>query len=278
MGDIAIITDSCAEFPPGVPERYGIIVLSHTIRIGAMDYVEGQGVSKEALRAALRSEGRAVTSAVNPDTFLRTYENTIGRGGQVMAVCLPPRFSCTLQNAHIARDMCSRPDAIHIFDSKAIGAGLGRLVVTAAQLAGQGAAVAQIRAELDSLRQKMYMALWLGDLSAILQGGRVASILSRYRPTLGIHPILTLAPDGAPKLHRLTRTMAHGIDHLTEMIVARGWPPGEVLGISHYDNPDGAIRLQQRIQGRLGDVPTEILEGGNLLYVHFGAGSLMFSI
>lgn len=279
MRSIAVIAETSAELPLSLQQQLEIVMLPHTLHLNSVEYIEGENIDPGQLRALIRAnQGSLTTSAVNPGTFLKVFNEAISRGQQVLAICLPPRFSCTIQNAVIARDICASPQNVHIFDGRTIGFNLGKLAVAAAQLCDRGLAVHEIIPQLNAFRRAMFSAAWLADFSAVASGGRVTDILKRYNSLLQIQPVMGLTPEGNPVLHRLTRTLSQGIDCLIDLAAGRGIGPNDVLCIGHLENQEGAARLLTRVRERWKDVPVVVLEGGNLLYIHMGAGVVSLSI
>jgi len=277
----AIVSESSCSLPKSLQDQYHIRVVPHSININGQEYVEGINISEVDLRKLLHANtGRVTTSAVNPRLLAETFESILRQDRSVIFIGLPPRFSCTLQNAQIARQMCSRPEQIFIYDGKCIGINLGKLAMAASQLAESGRAPDFIFGQLDLLRQRMASVLWANDMSAIVNNGRADDLLRRFASVINIQPVLALTPEGAPQLIRLTRTLAQGIDALIDFVRQRGLAPGEVLCVGHFDAPAAAAQLAAKAREQLGTGPEQIviLEGGNLLYLHLGAGSLSISI
>jgi DegV family protein with EDD domain len=275
----AIVSESSCSLPKLLQEQFQIKVMPHSVNINGQEYIEGINISDSDLRKLLHANtGRVTTSAVNPKLLAETFESILRQNRSVIFVGLPPRFSCTLQNAQIARQMCSIPERIFIYDGKCIGINLGKLAMAASQLAASGRSPDFIFSQLDQMRQRMAFTLWARDMSAIVNNGRANDLLSRFASIINIQPVLTLAPDGTPQLIRLTRTLAQGIDTMVDLVRARGMAPGEVLCIGHFEAPAAAAQLEARLRKQLGIEQIVVLEGGNLLYLHLGAGSVSISI
>lgn len=279
LNNPAIVSESSCSLPKSLQDQFYIRVLPHSVNINGQEYIEGINISDADLRKLLHANtGRVTTSAVNPRLLAETFESILRQDRSVIFVGLPSRFSCTLQNAQIARNMCSCPEHIFIYDGKCIGINLGKLAIAASQLADSGRPPEFIFGQLDILRQRMVSALWSSDMSAIVNNGRANELLKRFSSVINIHPVLTLTPDGTPQLIRLTRTLAQGIDALIDLVKTRGLAPGEVLCIGHFESPAAAAQLAAKAREQLGTEQIVILEGGNLLYLHLGAGSLSISI
>lgn len=274
------MVETSSSIPASIQREMDILALPHSIRLDNETYVEGQDALMPRLREVLRADPRRVsTSAVGPGTFLQAFSAALSQGRQVLLICLPSRFSCTVQNAHIARDMCARPDQVFIFDGKLFGFNLTKLAVAAAQLADRGMGAGQILQQLSLLRQRMRAVAWLADMPAVIRGGRAGDVVRiPAGSVLDVQPVVALSPEGAPYILRLARTMRQGIDALVDHVQARGVHEGEVLCIEHGNNPEGARLLLEELRRRLPGAAVIEVEPGSLLYIHLGEGTLSLSV
>lgn len=277
---IAIMTETSSGMTPAIQQQMDILTLPHSIHVGGATFHESPDIPPGHLFEMLKSDPRQVsTSAVTPGTFLQAFSNAIAGGRQVLLICLPSRFSCTIQNAHVAREMCSRPDQVFIYDGRAFGFTLTKLAIAAAQLADRGLPVTQIMPQLDVLRQRARASVWLADMSAVARGGRAMDVMKDFLGSvLDIHPVLTFAGDGSPRLLQLTRTLGQGIRAMVDFVQSREIQPGEVVCVAHGRNPEGARLLLEEVNRRLPQVVPLTLEMSGLLYIHLGDGAVSLSI
>ena len=134
MEKIKIITDSTADLPKEVYEKYDIEVLPLLINFGEESYLDGVEITPEVLFERIEKEGSLPTTAqVIPNRFMDTYKKYLDDGYKIISIHISSAMSGTYQSACIAKDTLESEE-IFVIDSKNVTAALGMLVLKAAIL------------------------------------------------------------------------------------------------------------------------------------------------
>ena len=129
MEKIKIITDSTADLPKEVYEKYDIEVLPLLINFGEESYLDGVEITPEVLFERIEKEGSLPTTAqVIPNRFMDTYKKYLDDGYKIISIHISSAMSGTYQSACIAKDTLESEE-IFVIDSKNVTAALGMLVL-----------------------------------------------------------------------------------------------------------------------------------------------------
>ena len=127
---IGLCTDSNAQLPPALVERYGVEVVPITITIDDDEYLEGVDLDADAFYARFDAPsgngGRPTigTSQPSPGQFALTYEELLDRGcTEILSIHVASSMSGTLNSARLAAHRLGVP--VRLVDAATAGFGIG---------------------------------------------------------------------------------------------------------------------------------------------------------
>ena len=168
---VAVVTDSAADLPGAIAERYAIGVVPARVDLDGRDYLDKVGLSThEFYRRMAESQRLPRTSQPPPGDFMRQFELALAHHPQVVYVGLSRALSGILQSGEHA---AARTDSgrVQVFDTFNAAAGEALLVWRAAEMAEAGAEAAAILAELERLRpQTLLWAMTRGSATSCVAG------------------------------------------------------------------------------------------------------------
>jgi DegV family protein with EDD domain len=154
--------------------------------------------------------------------------------------------------------------------------GLGFMVLEAAQLAEAGAALADIIARLETLRQRMHIFLSLDNLRFARMSGRVGIAQALIASLLNVKPMLTVN-EGKLELASRARSRAQALrammDALEHALEDQRGAPAR-LAVIHAQAPEAAQELAAACEQRLLRRPEVINTLSIGIAVHFGPGTV----
>lgn len=276
---VGIVTDSVADLPAAISERYPIGVVPARVDLDGRDYLDKAGLATaEFYRRMASSRQLPRTSQPPPGDFMRQFETALAHHEQVVYVGLSRAVSGTLQSGEhaAARAHASR---VHVFDTFNAAAGEALLVWRAAEMAEAGADHIAILAELERLRTQTRLWAIPRDISHVVRGGRMPSwaatlvrltavipfVRIRDSGTLGLAGVL-FARDGAPEAfaRKVARRLAPG----TRWRVIVG----------HSDAQEEGERVLAALRGQLDITESFLVETGAALGAHAGPGTLIVAV
>ncbi|MFC6331247.1 DegV family protein [Paenibacillus septentrionalis] len=277
MGNIRIVTDSTADIPVDVREKYGITMISLKVLFGEETYRDAVDLTPEEFYARLKtSPVMPTTSQPSPADFVEVYEALLKEDptGPIISLHLASVLSGTFQSATIAKSMIEVEGAdIHVIDSCSASYGHGMQVLLAAQMAEAGASVEEILAAIEN-RQKNYEVYFLVDTLDYLQkGGRIGKAAAMIGSLLNIKPILSLEPNGAVTSVEKARGSKKAMAKIVEMLKQKLGDEPVALIVAGTD--DEAIRneLEARVTAELNVKEVHHTTVGTVIGTHTGPGT-----
>jgi DegV family protein with EDD domain len=234
---IKIITDSTADLPPDIVERYDIEVLPLLVNINGNTYKDGVDINLlELLDKMENSYEFPSTSQVNPQRFFECYERYVKEGYKILSIHLSSKMSGVFQSACIAKDMLETED-IMIIDTQNVTSGLGLLVLKACDLKEEGKNINEIYDEVLKTMPHVKSVLVFGSLENLVQGGRLSKTAGVVGNILGIKLIMCIE-DGEVKLKDKVRGSKRAVKYVIDYIDKMGIKEGETSVLLHVENTD----------------------------------------
>ncbi|MDW3220317.1 MAG: DegV family protein [Acidimicrobiales bacterium] len=237
---VRIVTDSACDLRGEEVDEFGIEVVPLSIRFGDREYVDREELSVTEFYALLaESDDLPETAAPAPGTFDAAFRRQFDAGASaVVCINLSAALSATMQSAQTAADnlKADRPDAeIHVVDSGSITAGLGSIVLAAAEMGRDGASATDIVAAVHDLSSRTQVFGTLDTLDNLKKGGRIGGAQALLGSMLAIKPILDLSSGEVEEAGK-QRTRKKALGWLRDKLIEVG--PVEKLAVMHGDAPD----------------------------------------
>ncbi len=171
---IGLVTDSNAQLPPELVERYAVEVVPLTVTVDGVDYAEGIDLDADGFYSLF--EGGATpavsTSQPSPGRFAEAYARVAGRGAdEILSIHLGSAVSGTLNAARIATG--ASPVPVRLVDTGTASFGVACCVWEAAEALGRGATVAEAAAVAETMGARVGNVFVVQALDLARAGGRL---------------------------------------------------------------------------------------------------------
>jgi DegV family protein with EDD domain len=193
MNKIAIVTDSTADIPKDLIEKYKIKVVPLYINFEDRSYLE-DGVditSKQFYEKLKNAKKQTTTSQPTPQDFIKAYSELLKDNEAIISIHISKKMSGTFSSAEMARKELSGSD-IEVIDSELVHLPLGILVIKAAELAREGKSKEEILKAINELKQKINILFIPSTLKYLIMNGRIGRAKGLIASVLEISPILTV--------------------------------------------------------------------------------------
>ena len=193
MNKIAIVTDSTADIPKDLVERYKIKVIPLYINFEEKSYLD-DGIditSKQFYEKLENIKKQITTSQPTPQDFIKVYKELLKDNKAIISIHISQKMSGTFNSAEIARKELSGNN-IEVIDSELVHMPLGILVMKAAELALDGKSKEEILNVLKELKQRVTVLFIPSSLKYLIMNGRIGRAKGLIASVLEISPILTL--------------------------------------------------------------------------------------
>jgi DegV family protein with EDD domain len=284
---VAVITDSAADLPEAIAERYGVHIVPVRVNLDGRDYLDKIGLATgEFYRRMAASQQLPRTSQPPPGDFRRHFDFLVAHHPSVVYVGLSRAISGTLQSAEHA---AARSDDVHlrarirVFDSINAAGGQGLLTWRAAELADAGADAEAILRELERLRPLTLTWAMARDIRHAVRGGRIPAWAEPAVRYTGLTPVAKVKPNGTLGIAGGLIAKAKAPEAYAAYVARR---VRKALGkttrlravIGHCDAREDGERLLAALRARLEIVEAYLVETGPAIGAHAGRGTLVASL
>jgi uncharacterized protein len=280
---VAVVTDSAADLPEAIAERYAVHVVPVRVTLDGRDYLDKIGLSTgDFYRRMAASQQLPRTSQPPPGDFRRHFDFLASHHPHTIYVGLSRAVSGTLQSAEHA---AARGDAtrIRVFDSINAAGGQALLTWRAAELADAGADADAILRELERLRPLTLTWAMARDIAHAVRGGRIPAWAEPAVRFSGLTPVAKVKPNGTLGLAGGLIAKARAPEAFAAYVAKRA---PKSLGhatrlraiVGHCDALADGERLLAALHERLDLVEAHLVETGPAIGAHAGRGALVVSL
>lgn len=172
---LKIITDSAADLPQELVQKYDLDILPFLIVIDGQQYLDGRTISPAQVYEAIRQGQVPTTSQVPPPLLYKTFKRYASQERPCLYLAFSSQLSGTCNTARlVAADVQKEyPDCqLTICDTKSGSLGQGLIVLEAAKMLQEGAGVPEIiqRVQLRS-QNNVEHVFFRGQSQLPLPGG-----------------------------------------------------------------------------------------------------------
>lgn len=267
---IKIITDSTADLPKEIIEKYNIDVLPLIVYFGDEGYKDGVEIQlEEFLEKMKSSETFPTTSQIIPQRFYECYKKYLQDGYKIISLHLSSKLSGTYESACMAKEMLETEDIV-VINSNNVTAGLGILVMKACRLVEEGLTIREIEREIISAVPHVKSILAFDTLENLVKGGRISKTAGAIGSLLGIKPILAV-DDGEMVVMDKVRGSKKALKTILDYFEKIGNQKDEPVMLLHVKNKDILETLRENIAGKsLSVIECEV---GCVVGTHAGIGA-----
>ncbi len=268
---IAIITDSTADIPVPLLEKYDIQVMPNIIVIEGQEVEDGAHFSREEFYERLPAmKSFPTTATASAGSYHKLYESLFQKGiGQIISIHASSLLSGIVNAATTGAQAFGK--RVHIIDSQQVSMGLGFQVLAAAEAAQHGWPIERILGHIEDVRRRAKLIAMIDTLEYIHRSGRVSWARARLGTLLSIKPFVEVKEGIVHNLGEV-RTRRKGIERLIEMIQSLG--PLERLAILHTNAEADARHILASLEAKVTGIPPLIVNITTIVGAHVGPNGL----
>ncbi len=273
---IKISTDSTADIPAELCEKYNISVLPLPILIDGKEHYDGIDITTEQMYKVLEAAKELpTTSQVSIEQYSELYTRIWKEGyTDLVHTTINSKGSGTYQAAVLSRNLFyeEHPEAkdfhIHLIDSMTYSMGYGMAVVEGAQLAEQGADAEAVAAHIREFCEHSRPVFISLDLKCVKKSGRVSPAAAFVGDALGLKPMFSFE-DGEAKILSKARGEANAIKALVDLCMKERKPHTSYV-IVHGNNDEAAAKLREAVAAVIDQPPMADYYVGCVISIHTG--------
>ncbi|MDQ3898298.1 MAG: DegV family protein [Actinomycetota bacterium] len=171
---IALVTDSNAQLPAELAERYGVEVVPLTVTVDGTEYLEGIDLDADAFYARFESGRPSVSTAQpSPGRFAAAYEAVAERGAtEILSIHIGSSVSGTVNSARLASQVSPVP--VRIVDTRTASFAISLCLWEGAEAVAAGATLEEAAAAAERVSATVGNVFVVGALDVARAGGRLA--------------------------------------------------------------------------------------------------------
>ena len=271
---IHLVTDSCADIPGYLLQKYNITVVPLSIRVNGKEYVEGVDITPtEFYREMEIASELPKTSQPTPDQYAKTFQK-LAETGDVLCLTVSSKLSGSYNSANLGGGIAGKSN-IAVFDTLSCSLGQGLQVLKAAELIRSGHSLPTILDELAKIRSETNFVALLYTLENLVKGGRLNYFQGSLGKLLNIKIILHINQGSLEVLDKV-RSRNKSIERFLEFIGAKCDDfSTRTVGITHLDNPTDAEFIAATIKERHRPREVIISEMGVTIATYSGKGAII---
>ncbi|MFZ4740472.1 MAG: DegV family protein [Bacteroidales bacterium] len=201
--DIAILTDSCADLPQVIIEKYQIHTVPLTLHVGKNQYIDKITITPSQFYDILRTSPDYPTSSQpSKKEFFNKYLHLTSHYKSIIAINLSSKLSGTFNNSSMAAFAISHQTGkqINVFDCKTLSGPQGLLLIRIAKAIEEGLSHNEILLKIDEWIGKTKIFVNVKTLKYFIKGGRVSPLKGIVSNILNIKPIVSVDEEGNAKV------------------------------------------------------------------------------
>lgn len=274
---LKIITDSAADMPASIVERFDLHVIPTPVVIDGTDYLDGKTIHTKEFYDILDDVNRDIkTYHINPDMFEQAFRPYAEQGDSVIYLCFSTGIAGTYNAANIAKQnvLEDYPDFdLTIIDSKSAAIGFGLIVYKLLLLQEAGADKEKLIRAAGFFVEHIHHVFTVSTLKYLIKGGRLSKFKGTAGELLDMKPVLIVDKDGNLQVSRTVRGRKKSLKALVEYVQEHiADPSPSVMGICHGEDPDSLSYTKELLLDAVH--PSELVESviGCAIGAHTGRG------
>ena len=189
--EVVITTESVADIPQELVEKYHIKVIPHLVNTGEGIFQDGIEVEPSGLLSYMEDGNKNVeTMAPNAAYHESFFAKQLEHANNVIHISI----SSVMENSgyHAAAEAGKSFDNVFVIDSGHLSSGQGLLAIEAAKLAEEGYGATEIVERVTAARKRVHTSFVVDSLDYLARAGQVGKKMADIVNALMIHPVLTM--------------------------------------------------------------------------------------
>jgi DegV family protein with EDD domain len=271
----AILTDSIADIPLELVERYQIHVLPMKIIWGEEEYLDRLTMTDKTFYRSLKErKDYPGSSAPDPGRGDQVLSWLSGKYDSIIAISVGKNLSgCWQVLENCANKLRDTGYSVTVVDSRLNSAAQGLAVLSAAMDAENGLEHGVIAERLAATITRARIFVSVASLRSMVRGGRVSALKGFVATALNLKPIVSLDPEGRGKA---TGTSFSQDASMRKIIRSVRENTGGIrrYAVVHANASERANRFADELEEALGFKSEYVTEISPVIALHAGEGAV----
>jgi DegV family protein with EDD domain len=265
---IGLVTDSNAQLPADLRERYQIGVVPLTVVVDDQPYLEGVDITAAEFYDRLAAGASVSTAAPSPGAVLAAYEQSVAAGvTEILSIHIGSNTSATINAVKVAAG--SSPVPVEIIDTGTASFAVACCVWAAGEVLAAGGDLAHAAAVARRVAGAVGNVFIVGALDLARRGGRLAADAAEGE---GL-PVLALAEGQMQSVGRV-HDVESAVEAMTDYLVETAAGAPQRVGVGDALTPELAAEYAARLADRPEVAELVRYEIGPSVGAHTGVGTV----
>ena len=265
---IGLVTDSNAQLPGDLRDRYQVAVVPLTVVVDDHPYQEGVDITTPEFYERLAAGASVSTAAPSPGSVLAAYEQLAAAGAtEILSIHIGSNTSATVNAVNVAAG--SSPVPVEIVDTGTASFAVACCVWAAGEVLAAGGDLTHAADVARRVADQVGNVFIVGALDLARRGGRLAADAAAGE---GL-PVLALAEGQMQAVGRV-HDVESAVDAMTDYLVEAADGAPQRVGVGDALTPELAGEYAARLAYRPEVVELVRYEIGPSVGAHTGAGTV----
>ena len=272
---IALVTDSIADLPFDLVEKYQIHMVPLNLMIDDQNYFDKLTIHNDRFYQIMDKQGVYPTSSQpnvksleNLYSFLTTYYD------EVIVITVSQKMSGTYQ-AFVEASKAFPNKKIHVINSKQNSGAEGLIVMKAAEMIDQGKSFDEVIHGVEALIPHSRILVSVKTLKYMIRSGRLKKAKKVVAQALNLKPIISIDEAGEGIIFDKGFNIKTADKKILNFMKKTHEESGIVdYAIVHAKADDRVVQYEKALTEMLGKKPTYIMEISTIVAMNAGIGSL----
>lgn len=272
MANVRIVTDSTADLPIDLVQKYGITVVPLKVFFGGESFLDGVDLKASEFYQRLEaSRELPTTSQPSPAEFVEFYNPLVEDGVDIVSIHISTHMSGTIQSALLAKTML-KYNRLEVIDSQTVSVVLGMIVLAAARAAAAGCSLEEVTALVHKMIADHRVYFMVDTLEYLQRGGRIGKAQAFLGTILNVKPVLTIR-SGIIGPYEKVRGRKKAINRLVQLVNESYRGAGPLFCfLTHGNDPEGVDDLLRLVKDKVEFGEIKYSQMGSVVGTHVGPG------
>lgn len=235
---ISIVSDTSTMYTPLQGKEKGITIVPLHVSVNNSSYRDMEDITSDQLLKMIEEKHIPRTSQPSLGEKIEAY-NQLSEKGEVLDITMSSGLSGTYQTALLAKDECTHPERIHIFDSQTLCGPHRQMVDKALELIQKGYSIKDVILNLETMREHEISYLVPFDFGFLVRGGRLNGVAGALGGLLKLIPVMKKGEQGKGlDKFAVCRTLKKVHSSILEDMKTEGVDVSYRFSVSHASNPE----------------------------------------
>ena len=255
---IHIVSDTSTMYTPEQGKQLGATIVPLHVTINDRSYRDLEDINDVMLLDMIADKHVPKTSQPALGEKIDAYDE-LSSTGEVLDIAMSSGLSGTYQSALLAKDQCSRPEKVHVFDSRTLCGPHRIMFDVALRMAKEGKTVQDILTVLEKAIETEVSYLVPFDFGFLVRGGRLNSMAGALGGLLKLIPVMKRGEKGQGlDKFAICRTLKKVVSSIVEDLQKEGVDHTFRFYVSHAHNEKLALQIKEKIQEVFGNVEVQL--------------------